>query len=121
MRSELRNINTRIGFSNCIPPVAYTSKTRNTMHGQFIVSSPLSFHLNPIEDTTKIKSNIVLIEKPLCTGHLYQALPRLFIDKKLVIVPKQNYLHSINMKNRKTYLIGTRHRWADKEERMAFL
>ena len=54
MQSELRNINTRIGFWNCILPVTNTTKMRNTMHGQFIVGSPLSFHLNPIEHTTKI-------------------------------------------------------------------
>ena len=69
MQSDLRNINTRIGFSNCIPPVINTTKMRNTTHGQFIVGSPLSFHLNPIEHTTKIKSNIVSIEYP-CTQNV---------------------------------------------------
>ena len=53
MQSELRNISTRIGFSNCIPPVAYTTKLQNKMHGQSIIGSPQSFHLNPIEQTTK--------------------------------------------------------------------
>ena len=38
------------------------------MHGQFIVGSPLSFHGNSIEHTTKIKSNIVSIEKLLYTN-----------------------------------------------------
>ena len=80
MQSELRNINTRIGFSNCIPPATNTTKMQNTMHEQFIVGSPLSFHLNPIEHTTKTKSNIVSIEKPLYTEHEYQALPRFLID-----------------------------------------
>ena len=47
MQSELRKINTRIGFSNCIPPVTNTTKMRNAMHGLFIVGSPLSFRLNP--------------------------------------------------------------------------
>ena len=41
MQSELRNINTRIGFSNCIPPVTNITKMRNTIHGQFVVGSPL--------------------------------------------------------------------------------
>ena len=53
MQSELRNINTRIGFSNCIPPVAYTTKFQNKMHGQSIIGSPLSFHLKTIAQTTK--------------------------------------------------------------------
>ena len=53
MQSELRNINTRIRFSNCIPPVAYTTKLQNKMHGKSIIGSPQSFHLNPIEQTTK--------------------------------------------------------------------
>ena len=64
MQSELRNISTYIGISNCIPPVKNTTKMRSTMHGQFIVGSPLSFHLNPMEHTTKIKSNIVSIKNP---------------------------------------------------------
>ena len=78
MQSELRNINTRIRFSNCIPPVTNTTKMRNTTHEQFIVASPLSFHLNPIEHTTKIKSNLVSIENPLYTEREYQALPNIF-------------------------------------------
>ena len=64
IQSELRNMNTRIGFSNCIPPMTNTTKMRNTMYGRFIVDSPLSFYLNPIEHTTKTKSNIVSVEKP---------------------------------------------------------
>ena len=83
---------------------------QNTMHGQFVVGSPLSFHLNPIEHATKIKSNIVSIEKALHTEHKYQAFPRFFIDEKLAIFPKnwqinsseKNYLDSINMINEKS-------------------
>ena len=48
-----------------------TSKIRNTMHKQFIEASPPSFHINPIEHTTKIKSNIGSIENPLYTEHEY--------------------------------------------------
>ena len=88
MQRKLPNINTRIGFSNCIPPATNATKMQNTMHGQFIVGSPLSFHLNPIEHATKIKSNIVSVENSLYTEHKYQALPRCFINEKLAIVPK---------------------------------
>ena len=88
MQSEIRNINTSVGYSNCIPPVTNTPKMRNTMHGQFIVGSALSFHLNPIELITKIKSNTVSFENPLYIEHKYQALPGFFIDEKLPIVPK---------------------------------
>ena len=51
MQIELRNINTCIAFSNCIPTVANT--TKKTMHGQFIVGSPLPFYLHDLEHTTK--------------------------------------------------------------------
>ena len=86
---------------------------RNTMHGQLIVGSPLSFYLNPIEHTTKIKSNIASLEKPLCTEHEDQALSRFFIDEKLAIVPKngqlnssrKNYLNSVNLMNEKSILL----------------
>ena len=89
MQSELRNINTRIGFLSCIPSVTNTSKMRNIMHGRFIVGSPQSFHLNPIEHTTKAKSNVVSIE-----NSLYQVLPKFFIDEKLAIVLKNWQLTS---------------------------
>ena len=113
MQRELRNTNTRIGYSNCIPPVTNTTKMRNAMHGQFIVGFPLSFHLNPIEHASKIKSNIVSIEKHLYTEHEYQALPKFFIDEKLAIIPKnwqldsreKNYLDSINIINEKSILL----------------
>ena len=73
MQNELQYINIRIEFSNCIPPVTNTTKMQNAMHGQFMVSSPLSFHLNLVERTT----NIVSVEKPLYTKHKYssQKLP----------------------------------------------
>ena len=82
----------------------------NIIYGQFIAGSPLSFHLNPIEHETKIKSNIVSIAKPLYTKHEYQALPRFFVDEKLAIVSKnwqlnlseKNYLYSINIINEKS-------------------
>ena len=112
MQSELRNTNSRFGFSNCIPPV---TKMQNTMHGPFIVGSLLSFCFNPIEHATKIKSNMVSTEKPLYTEHEYQALSWVFIDEKLPIVPK-NW-----QKLAKVHLTGTRHRWAKREERMVFL
>ena len=113
MQSELRNINTRIGYANGIPSAANTTKMRNTIHGQFIVGFPLSFQLNPIEHTTKVKSNIVSIENPLLTEHEYQALPGFFLDEKLAIVPKnwqlnsseKNYLDSINIINEKSILL----------------
>ena len=88
MQSELRNINMRIGFLSCIPSVTNTSKMRNIMHGQFIVGSSLSFHLNPIEHTTKAKSNVVSIENSLYIEHEYQVLPKFLIDEKLAIVLK---------------------------------
>ena len=94
MQSELRNINTRIGFLSCIPSVTNTSKMRNIMHGRFIVGSPQSFHLNPIEHTTKAKSNVVSIENSLYTEHEYQVLPKFFIDEKLAIVLKNWQLTS---------------------------
>ena len=53
------------------------------MHGQFMVSSPLSLHLNLLDHAT----NIVSVEKP-------QDLPRFFIDEKLAIVHKNFQLNS---------------------------
>ena len=106
MQSELRNINTRTGFSNCILPVTNTMKIRNKMHEQFIVGSTLSFHLNPIAHTTKVKFNTV-------SEYECQVLPRFFIDDKRAIDPKswqlnsneKNYLDSINVINEKSILL----------------
>ena len=98
MQSELRNINTCIGFSNCIPPVANTIKMRKKMHGQFIAGFPLSFHRNPMEHSTKIKSNIVSIENPVYREYKYQAFSKMLIDRNLAIVPKNWQLNSSEKK-----------------------
>ena len=78
---------------------------RDGMDGHFLVGS---FNLNPIEHATKIKSNIISIEKPPYTEHEYQLLPRLFIDEKLVRqnlkvnLSEKNYLDSNNIINKKS-------------------
>ena len=59
MRQKLHDIDKNIGFSNCVPSINDNTKFRNTAYGQYLIGSPLSFHLNPIEHTTKIKTNII--------------------------------------------------------------
>ena len=60
-------------------------RVKSVSSGQVEISSrqagSCNHHLNPIEHKTKIKSNIVSIEKPLYTEHEYQALPRFFINE----------------------------------------
>ena len=68
------------------------------MHGQFIVGFPLSFHRNPMEHSTNIKSNIVSIENPLYREYEYQAFSKMLIDKNLAIVPKNWQLNSSGKK-----------------------
>ena len=75
------------------------------MHGKLILDSTLSFHLNPIEHTTKIKSSAVSIKSAMYTEHEYQALPSFCLDGKFAVVPKnwqlssseKKYLDSINI------------------------
>ena len=50
------NIDTRIGFSHCIPNE--TVEYVNTKYGGFLLCSPISFHLRPIEVNFHILSNI---------------------------------------------------------------
>jgi len=64
-----------IGFANCIPYISDDNKFRNTPYGQFLIGSPLSFHLNPIEHTTKVKTNIVTIDNPCYSEHEFKELP----------------------------------------------
>ena len=53
---QIMNIDKRIGFGHCIPheTVDYV----NTKYGDFPLGSPISFHLQPIEDNFLILSNI---------------------------------------------------------------
>ena len=74
---------------------------RKKIHGQFIVAYyiiPLSFHRNPMEHSSKIKSNIVSIENPLYREYEYEAFSKMLIDKNLAIVPKNWQLNSSGKK-----------------------
>ena len=53
---QIMNIDKRIGFGHCIPHE--TVEYVNTKYGDFILGSPISFHLQPIDDNFHIPSNI---------------------------------------------------------------
>ena len=53
---QIMNIDKRIGFGHCIP--RETVDYVNTKYGDFPLGSPISFHLQPIEDNFLILSNI---------------------------------------------------------------
>ena len=78
MQSELRNINTGIGFSNCIAAATSNPTMQSTIFGQLIAYS----RKNSKKYTNKIKINIIVIDNPLYTEHEYRALPIRFINKK---------------------------------------
>ena len=56
MKLHIMNIGKRIGFSHCIPQE--TVKYVNTKYGDFPLSSPIPFHLQPIVDNFHVLSNI---------------------------------------------------------------
>ena len=85
------NIDKRIGFGHCIPNemVEYV----NTKYGDFPLSSPISFHLQPIADNFHILSNINKsidnsISKSSLSGSACN-LPFEFLKIGNVVVPKE--------------------------------
>ena len=52
------------------------------------IGSPLSFHLNPVEFSTNIITNIPELSMSLFTTHELPKLPLRFINEKNDVVPK---------------------------------
>ena len=85
------NIDKIIGFGHCIPheTVDYV----NTKYGDFPLGSPISFHLQPIEDNFHILSNITksidnsIIKNSVCGSACN--LPFEFLKIENVVVPKE--------------------------------
>jgi len=85
-KNKLQNEDCRIGFAHCIPDSVNYVKTK---FGQFPLGSPLSFHLQPIEDSFKILTNITIAndkiirkqDKEMCD------LPCSFLEKTDKTVP----------------------------------
>lgn len=115
MQAKLQERDKKIGFACCVPPVGLNQEEINTKFGQFVVGSPLSFHLNPVGFTTKVETNINKIKNPLYSEHDYTELPLLFIKDENELVPKdwvntpteQNYLNSIKISREKCRLLET--------------
>ena len=88
---QIMNIDKRIGFGHCIPheTVDYV----NTKYGDFPLGSPISFHLQPIEDNFHILSNITKsidnsIIKSSVSGSACN-LPFEFLKMENVVVPEE--------------------------------
>ena len=84
--------NTKSTFLTCASNVPLGKI--NTPYGMFDVGSPLSFHLNPVDFTTKIVTNIDHIDTPLYTEHDFLNLPFRFINKKNPVIPRHWQLSS---------------------------
>ena len=88
---QIMNIDKRFGFGHCIPheTVDYV----NTKCGHFPLGSPISFHLQPIEDNFHILSNITksidnsIIKNSVCGSACN--LPFEFLKIENVVVPKE--------------------------------
>lgn len=79
---DLASKNRNIGFLCSVPNSVLENETINTRYGQFLVGSPLSFHLSPVGFCTNILTNITKIEMPNYTIHQFQKLPLYFIKTK---------------------------------------
>ena len=92
-KSKLRimNIDKRIGFGHCIPNE--TVEYVNTKYEDFPLGSPISFHLQPIEDIFHILSNITksidnsIIKSSVSGGACN--LPFEFLKIENAVVPKE--------------------------------
>ena len=88
---QIMNIDKRIGFGHCISheTVDYV----NTKYGDFPLGSPVSFHLQPIEDNFHILSNITKsIDNSIIKSSVYGSagnLPFEFLKIENIVVPKE--------------------------------
>ena len=114
MQEELKKENKNIGFACCIPPIdADNVKLINTIHGEFLAESPLSYHLNPIGYDFEIKTNIPkLNQAPPHTQHLPVQLPFSFFQVDCEVIPhwelsdeSKNYIESISVTNEESILL----------------
>ena len=85
------NIDKRVGVGHCI--LHETVEYVNTKNGDFPLGSPISFHLQPIEDNFHILSNITKsidnsIIKSSVSGSACD-LPFEFLKTENVVVPKK--------------------------------
>ena len=82
------NIDKRIGFGHCIPNE--TVKYVNTKYGDFPLGSPISFHLQPIEDNFHILSNInKSIDNSISKSWKHVIYLSEFLKIENVVVPKE--------------------------------
>ena len=75
LQKNLQKIDPRIGYAHCHNP--NTSNTSNTKYGEFLIGSPLSYQLAPIESNTMFISNILASDRAAYTEHGFSPLPLL--------------------------------------------
>ena len=115
MQNNLSLKDKKIGFSCCVPPKESVKGTINTRYGEFVIGSPLSFHLNTIGFATKVETNIMKLDNPVYTVHEYTQLPLKFIDYDHETVPKnwvntsaeESYLTTIRISDENSRLLET--------------
>ena len=91
MKLHIMNIGKRIGFGHCIPQE--TVKYVNGKYGDFPLSSPIPFHLQPIVDNFHVLSNITKsIDNSIIKSSVSRSacnLPFEFLKIENVAVPKE--------------------------------
>ena len=87
LKERLAERNNKTPFVICVPPKCDGKKV-NTRYGMFPIGSPLSFHLNPVEFTTDIITNIPKLSMSPFTTHELPKLPLRFIGEEHDVVPK---------------------------------
>ena len=77
LQSKLKKIDNRIGFAHLINN-SMSSKT-STKYGDFIVGSPLSYHLSSLHSCFPFETNLCVSENVMYTNHHYIYLPLEFL------------------------------------------
>lgn len=105
LQEKLKNIDPLIGFASCIPPPSDSTETRNTPYGTFDLTSPLSYHLNPIPFHLNVVSNLERISDAQYCEEEFVEVPLRIISADSNVVPidwvltpsEKSYLESITV------------------------
>ena len=106
LQNSLSSIDKNIGFAHCIQPVS-TAGSVKTEFGNFLVGSPLSYQLQPVEFNFKVLSNIRedCPQKPDSPDLSKIGLPLAFIQESKVRLDwtltnvEMSYLEAIKISN----------------------
>ena len=104
LQTKLREKDPRIGYAHCIDPSRFA--TKSTKWGEFVIGSPLSFQLAPVEFNIKFVTNIKSIPYASHTTHEFSYLPLQFVLEEHEAYPRDWILNEEELNFLRTLLVN---------------